>query len=33
MDDVREAISGVLGVMKANGRKPESNVQVLDLAV
>jgi predicted RNase H-like HicB family nuclease len=33
MENVREAISGVLDVMKASGRKPESNIQVLDLAV
>jgi predicted RNase H-like HicB family nuclease len=33
MENVREAISGVLEVMNANGTKPESNIQVLDLAV
>jgi len=33
MENVREAISGVLDVMKASGTKPESNIQVLDLAV
>jgi predicted RNase H-like HicB family nuclease len=33
MENVREAITGVLEVMKTNGTKPESNIQVLDLAV
>jgi predicted RNase H-like HicB family nuclease len=33
MENVREAISGLLEVMNANGTKPESNIQVLDLAV
>ena len=33
MSNVREAISGVLDVMNANGTKPESNIQILDLAV
>jgi len=33
MENVREAVSGVLEVMKTNGTKPESNIQVLDLAV
>ena len=33
MENVREAISGVLDVMKANGTKPEPNIQILDLAV
>ena len=33
MDNVREAIAGVLEVMQANGTKPESNIQILDLAV
>ncbi len=31
MDNIREAISGVLEVMKANGIKPESNIQILEL--
>jgi hypothetical protein len=31
--NVREAIAGVLDVMKANGAEPERNIQVLDLAV
>jgi predicted RNase H-like HicB family nuclease len=29
--NIREAISGVLEVMKANGTSPESKVQILDL--
>ncbi len=33
MANVREAISGVLEVMAANGTQPESNIQILDLAV
>jgi predicted RNase H-like HicB family nuclease len=33
MENVREAISGALEVMKANGTKPESNIRILDLAV
>ncbi len=33
MENIREAVSGVLEVMKANGTEPESNIQVLDLAV
>jgi predicted RNase H-like HicB family nuclease len=33
MENVREAISGVLEVMKANGSEPEPNIQVLDLTV
>jgi predicted RNase H-like HicB family nuclease len=33
MENVREAICGVLEVMKEKGTKPESNIQVLDLAV
>ncbi len=31
MVNIREAISGVLEVMKANGTTPEANVQILDL--
>ena len=31
MENIREAISGVLEVMKENGTKPEPNVQILDL--
>lgn len=33
MDNVREAIVGVLEVMKEQGRQPESNIQILDVAV
>jgi predicted RNase H-like HicB family nuclease len=33
MGNIREAISGVLEVMKANGARPESNVQILELAL
>jgi predicted RNase H-like HicB family nuclease len=33
MDNVREAIAGVLEVMKEQGSQPESNIQILDVAV
>ena len=33
MDNVREAIAGVLEVMREQGRRPESNIQILDVAV
>lgn len=33
LDNVREAIAGVLDVMREQGREPESNVQILDVAV
>lgn len=33
MDNVREAITGVLAVMKDQGSRPESNIQILDVAV
>lgn len=33
LDNVREAIAGVLDVMRDQGREPESNVQILDVAV
>lgn len=33
LDNVREAISGVLAVLREQGRQPESNIQILDLAV
>jgi predicted RNase H-like HicB family nuclease len=33
MDNVREAISGVLEVMKEQGSQPESHIQILDVAV
>ena len=31
--NIREAIAGVLGVMKQDGREPDSDVQILDVAV
>jgi hypothetical protein len=33
MENIREAVCCVLEVMKEKGAKPESNIQVLDLAV
>jgi hypothetical protein len=33
MENIREAISGVLEVMKKQGRSPEANIQILDVAV
>ena len=33
MLNIREAISGVLEVMKEQGRQPEANIQILDVAV
>jgi predicted RNase H-like HicB family nuclease len=33
LENVREAIAGVLEVMKAQGSHPESNIQILDIAV
>ena len=33
MDNVREAISGVLAVMREQGARPEQNIQILDIAV
>src|SRR6516165_5430061 len=33
MDNAREAIAGVLDVRKDQGRQPESNIQILDVAV
>jgi predicted RNase H-like HicB family nuclease len=33
MANVREAISGVLDVMKEQGARPETNIQILDVAV
>jgi predicted RNase H-like HicB family nuclease len=33
MVNVREAIAGVLEVMKERGARPEANIQILDLAV
>ena len=32
-ENIREAIAGVLEVMKEQGTKPESNVQIMDIAV
>jgi predicted RNase H-like HicB family nuclease len=32
-ENVREAISGVLDVMEAQGKKPEGHIQVVDIAV
>ena len=33
MENIREAISGVLAVMEQDGTRPESNIQILDIAV
>ena len=33
MSNIREAIEGVLEVMKEEGRRPETNIQILDIAV
>ena len=33
LENVREAIGGVLEVMQEQGRQPENNIQVLDIAV
>ena len=33
MANVREAITGVLEVMKEQGAHPEGNIQILDVAV
>jgi predicted RNase H-like HicB family nuclease len=33
MDNVREAISGVLEVLREQGGQPESNIRILDVAV
>ncbi|HTC34227.1 MAG TPA: type II toxin-antitoxin system HicB family antitoxin [Bryobacteraceae bacterium] len=32
-DNIREAIAGVLEVLKEQGREPDANVQILDVAV
>ena len=32
-DNIREAIAGVLEVLKEEGREPEAHVQFLDIAV
>jgi len=31
--NIREAIAGVLEVLKEQGRQPDSNIQILDVAV
>jgi predicted RNase H-like HicB family nuclease len=33
MDNTREAIAGVLEVLREQGREAESNIQIVDLAV
>jgi predicted RNase H-like HicB family nuclease len=33
LENVREAITGALEVMKEQGRQPEPNIQILDVAV
>lgn len=33
MDNIREAIAGVLEVMQEQGRQPEAKIQILDIAV
>ena len=33
MDNVREAIAGVLEVLREQGGQPESNIRILDVAV
>jgi len=33
IENVREAITGVLQVVREQGREPESNIQILDVAV
>jgi predicted RNase H-like HicB family nuclease len=32
-DNIREAIAGVLEVLREQGREPDSNIQILDVAV
>jgi predicted RNase H-like HicB family nuclease len=32
-DNIREAIAGVLEVMKEQGQEPDANIQILDVAV
>jgi predicted RNase H-like HicB family nuclease len=32
-DNIREAIAGVLEVMKELGQEPDANIQILDVAV
>ena len=33
MVNVREAVAGVLEVMREQGKQPETNIQILDVAV
>jgi predicted RNase H-like HicB family nuclease len=33
LENVREAIAGVLEVLHEQGRQPESNIRILDIAV
>jgi predicted RNase H-like HicB family nuclease len=33
MENIREAITGMLEVMKEQGKRPEANIQILDVAV
>ena len=33
MANIREAIAGVLEVMREQGQQPETNIQILDVAV
>lgn len=33
MDNIREAIAGVLEVLKEQGGQPEANIRILDVAV
>jgi predicted RNase H-like HicB family nuclease len=33
MDNIREAIAGVLEVLREQGGQPETNVRILDVAV
>ena len=32
-ENIREAITGVLEVMKEQGREPDANIRILDIAV
>jgi predicted RNase H-like HicB family nuclease len=32
-DNIREAIAGVLEVMKEQGQEPDANIEILDVAV
>jgi predicted RNase H-like HicB family nuclease len=33
LENVREAIAGVVEVLREQGRQPESNIRILDIAV